>query len=65
MINFEQPNPADDSDPNSATEADGIRLSQEISAPAQSLEQELEEISAAIDEAWDLLEPSFRYLADR
>jgi hypothetical protein len=30
-----------------------------------TLEEELDEISAAIDEAWELLEPSYRYLADR
>ena len=32
---------------------------------AMTLEEELDEISAAIDEAWELLEPSYRYLADR
>ena len=33
--------------------------------PAQRLEQELLEVDAAIDEAWELLEPTMRYLADR
>lgn len=32
---------------------------------AMTLDEELDEISVAIDEAWELLEPSFRYLADR
>jgi hypothetical protein len=30
-----------------------------------TLEEELAEVDVAIDEAWELLEPSMRYLADR
>jgi hypothetical protein len=31
----------------------------------RSLEEELEEVRAAIREDWDAMEPSLRYLADR
>jgi hypothetical protein len=34
-------------------------------ATEMTLEEELAEVDAAIDEAWELLEPSMRYLADR